>query len=205
MSWLSDLFKRPVATPAPVEIVVPPAVNLPPPGVAVTFELAFERLIGHEGKFTDDRADRGNWTSGRVGVGELRGTKYGISAMTYPTLDIRNLTLDQAREIYRRDFWLRAHADEYDGAIAYQVFDSAVNHGIGNAIRFLQRAVFVADDGDVGPLTMDAVRTQTVTDVLMRFNAERLDFYTRLSTWPNFGKGWSRRVVGNLRYGAIDA
>jgi len=171
----------------------------------VTFDEAFSRLIGHEGLFTDDRNDRGNWTSGKIGVGELKGTKYGISAMSYPHLDIKNLTLSEARAIYLRDFWQRAGADEYDGAIGYQVFDAAVNHGIGNAVRFLQRAVGVADDGIIGPVSLRAVRAMTVTDVLMRFNAERLDFYTRLSTWPTFGKGWSRRIVANLKYGAMDA
>lgn len=171
----------------------------------MNFDLAFERLIGHEGRFTYNPKDRGNWTSGKVGVGLLKGTKFGISAMAYPHLDIKNLTVEQARAIYLADYWKRAGADQYDGAIGFQVFDSAVNHGIENAVRFLQRAVDVADDGDVGPITLAAVKAQTVTDVLMRFNAERLEFFTKLSTWDEFGKGWARRVVGNLRYAAKDA
>lgn len=197
LNWLLKPANQPVQS---VQVASPP-----PPGSAPDFDLAFERLIGHEGKFTDNRADRGNWTSGRVGAGELKGTKYGISAMSYPDLDIKNLTLDQAKEIYRRDFWLRAGADQYDGAIGYQVFDAAVNHGIENAVRLLQRAVRVADDGDVGPMTLKAVKAMSVTDVLMRFNAQRIMFYTRLSTWPEFGKGWMSRVAGNLDYGADDA
>ena len=198
-----ELLKRIFQKPA--EVTVPPAGGPPPPGCKPDFDLAFERLIGHEGKFTDNRADRGNWTSGRVGVGELKGTKFGISAMTYPYLDIKSLTLEQAKDIYLRDFWLRAGADQYDGAIGYQVFDAAVNHGIENAVRILQRAVRVADDGDVGPLTLKAVQAMSVTDVLMRFNAHRIRFYTKLSTWLEFGKGWMNRVAGNLDYGADDA
>jgi lysozyme family protein len=177
----------------------------PAPGTVVSFDLAFDRLIGHEGKFTDVRTDCGNWTSGKVGVGELKGTKYGISAMSYPHVDIKSLTLEQAKEIYRRDYWDRAGADEYDGAIGYQVFGAAVNHGIENAVRLLQRAARVADDGYIGPLTLAAVRAMTVTDVLMRFNAARLLFYTNLSTWAEFGRGRARRIVGNLNYGADDA
>lgn len=192
-----------LAPPPPAPLPASPAA--PAPGTVVTFDVAFDRLIGHEGKFTDARADRGNWTSGKVGVGELKGTKYGISAMTYPHLDIKNITLEQAKAIYRRDFWERSCADEYDGAIAYQVFDAGVNHGIENAVRFLQRAAGVADDGDVGPITVRAVKAMSVTDVLMRFNAARLLFYTNLSTWADFGKGWARRIVGNLNYGADDA
>lgn len=171
----------------------------------MNFDQAFERLIGHEGKFTDDRNDKGNWTGGKIGKGQLRGTKYGISAAAYPTLDIFNLTLADAKAIYKRDYWDRAEADEYDGAIAFQLFDAAVNHGIENAVRFLQRAVGVADDGDVGPITLKAIKAMTVTDVLMRFNAERLYFYTTLSSWPTYSAGWARRIVGNLRYGAQDA
>jgi lysozyme family protein len=195
MNWLSKIFAPAPAAVKPAPLPpVPVQDSLPPPpaGTVLTFEEVFERLIGHEGKFTDDRKDKGNWTSGRIGVGELKGTKYGISAMTYPHLDIKNLTLEEAKQIYLRDFWLRAASDQYDGAIAYQVFDAAVNHGIGN-------------DGVVGPMTLRAVQAMTVTDVLMLFNAERLEFYTKLSTWETYGRGWARRIVGNLRYGAADA
>ena len=46
------------------------------------FDNAFDRVIGHEGGFTDDPLDRGNWTSGTCNVGKCNGTKYGLSAMT---------------------------------------------------------------------------------------------------------------------------
>ena len=169
------------------------------------FDLAFERVVGHEGGFGADPKDRGNWTTGVIGQGELRGTKFGISAMSYPDLDIGKLTVDQAKAIYKRDFWDRAQADQYDAAIAYQLFDIAVNNGNGNAIRMLQRAVNVADDGQIGPMSIAAVKAMSVTDVIMRLNAERLLFITKLSTWSTYGKGWTNRVAGNLQYGAVDA
>lgn len=200
-SFLKGIF----ASPRPANVDAFPTPAMPAPGSAVTFDVAFERLIGHEGKFTDDSKDKGNWTGGRVGTGELKGTKYGVSAAAYPHLDIKNLTLAQAKDIYRRDYWGRAGADQYDGAIAFQVFDAAVNHGIENAVRFLQRAAGVADDGYIGPVTLGAVQGMTVTDVLMRFNAARLRFYTQLSTWPEYSKGWALRIAGNLNYGADDA
>jgi len=43
----------------------------------MNFDLAFDRVIGHEGGYTDDPRDRGNWTGGATGRGELKGTKYG--------------------------------------------------------------------------------------------------------------------------------
>lgn len=168
------------------------------------FLTAFDRLIGHEGGWSEDRRDPGNWTGGRVGVGQLRGTKYGIAANTYPHLDIRNLTLDQAREIYWTDWWLKAGGDELDPAIVYQMWDFAVNAGMGSARRLLQRAARVADDGKIGPMTIAAVKAMSVTDVLMRFAAARLRFYTSLSTWPTYGKGWTNRVAAQLDYAADD-
>lgn len=168
------------------------------------FEQAFDRLVGHEGGFRDDRRDPGNWTGGRVGVGQLKGTKYGIAANTYPDLDIGDLTLDQAKAIYRRDWWDAIGADEIDGAITYQVWDFAINAGMGTAKRALQRAVGVADDGAFGPVTLSAIRRASVPDVLLRFNAQRLRFYTSLAKWPEYGKGWTNRVASNLDYAAAD-
>ncbi|MBF8177258.1 glycoside hydrolase family 108 protein [Herminiimonas contaminans] len=171
----------------------------------MNFDQAFDRLIGHEAGFSNDPKDPGNWTGGKPGVGILKGTKFGIAANTYPDLDIANLTLATAKAIYKRDWWLKVGADEIDGAIIFQLWDFAVNAGMGNAKRALQRAVKVADDGKIGPMTIAAVKAMSVTDVLMRFNAQRLRHYTSLSTWPTFGKGWTNRVAGNLDYAADDS
>ena len=170
----------------------------------LTFEQAFDRLIGHEGKFTDDKNDRGNWTTGIIGKGILKGTKYGISAMTYPDFDIKNLTLDQAKEIYKRDWWDKLNADNLDPAIVFQVWDFAINAGMGTAKRKLQKSVGMAEDGIIGPLTIKAIHKADLNDVLMKFNAERLNHYTSLSTWPRYGKGWTLRVAQQLNYGAMD-
>jgi len=171
----------------------------------MNFETVFDRLIGHEGGWSDDPRDPGNWTGGRPNVGQLKGTKFGIAANTYPDIDIKGLTLDAAKAIYRRDWWDKIHADELPGAIAFQVWDFAVNAGMSRAMISLQRAVGVADDGKIGPRTLAAVAAMSVTDVLSRFNAERLEFYASLSTWATYGKGWARRVAGNLRYAAEDS
>lgn len=168
------------------------------------FEKAFERLIGHEGGFSDDPKDPGNWTGGKVNVGRLVGTKFGIAANTYGHLDIKNLTLDDAKSIYYKDWWLKLSADQIDGAIAYQMWDFAVNAGMGTAKKTLQRAVGVNADGIIGPATIKATNSMPVNDVLLRFNAQRLRYYTSLSTWPTYGKGWTNRVAGNLDFAAED-
>jgi len=76
-----------------------------------TLDQAFAIVVGHEGSFDRTSADPGNWTAGRVGSGELRGTKYGISAAAYPSLDIEDLTLADAKAIYQRDYWSQINAD----------------------------------------------------------------------------------------------
>jgi lysozyme family protein len=163
----------------------------------MTFDEAFERLVSHEGGYVNHPSDPG---------GE---TMYGITARVARahgyTGPMNLLPRERAKIIAKSAYWDRIKADQYDGAIGFQVFDAAYNHGIENAVRFLQRAVDVADDGDIGPRTLAAIHRMTVTDVLARFNAERLDFYTKLSTWPQFGKGWARRIVANLKHQAEDA
>lgn len=190
MSGLFDWLRDRLGAPSEPEAV--PARPVRDDG----FDAAFERVIGHEGEYSDHPEDPGGATM--FGITERVAREHGYTG------SMRLLTREQAREIYRIGYWQRAQADQYAPAIGYQLFDAAVNHGIGNAIRFLQRAVGVADDGQVGPVTVTAVRALDPADVIARFNAERLDFYTRLSNWPTFGRGWARRIAGNLRYGATD-
>lgn len=170
----------------------------------MNYDEAFARVIGHEGKFQNDQNDRGNWTTGRIGVGQLKGTKYGISAMSYPNEDIENLTLERVKFLYKRDFWDRVSGDHLHNAVVYQLFDAAINHGIGNAIRILQRALGVADDGDMGPITYAALMEKGTDDTLKLFNAERIRFFTKISTFNRYGRGWMNRVADNLSYAAED-
>ena len=88
--------------------------------------------------------------------------------------------------------------------LVYQVWDFAINAGMSTAKRALQRALRVAEDGQIGPLTVRAAQAMGTPDTLLRFNAERLRHYTSLSTWPTFGRGWTRRVADNLDFGAAD-
>lgn len=169
-----------------------------------TFDQFFERLIGHEAGYSSDPKDNGNWTGGRTGVGLCKGTKFGIAANTYPDLDIKNLTLDQAKAIYKRDWWDALDAEKFNPAIVYQMWDFAINSGMGTAKRELQRAVDVAADGKIGPLSIAKINSMELNDVLMRYNANRIEYMTYLSTWPVHGKGWARRVAANLRYAAVD-
>lgn len=171
---------------------------------SITFDEAFRRLIGHEGGYSTDRRDPGNWTGGRVGVGTLKGTKFGLAANTYPNLDIKNLTLAQAKEIYKIDWWDKLGADGMHSAIVFQLWDFAINAGKSRAIKELQQAVGVPADGIIGPQTLAAVNAHDLNDVILSLTAERLKFYTSLSTFKTYGKGWTNRVADNLKYAAQD-
>lgn len=169
-----------------------------------SFETTFNRTIGHEGKFQANPKDRGNWTGGKEGVGELKGTKWGLAAMTYPHLDIANITLEQAKEIYFNDWWLKLKMDCWPNVIKYQMFDAAFNHGTGRANQFLQFAARVKDDGVIGPKTVAAVSAMDPNDIVLRFLAKRLRYFTEVKTWKEFSKGWSLRVAQCLEYAAED-
>lgn len=162
------------------------------------FDRAFNALIGNEGVFTNDPKDRGNWTGGKMYDGMLKGTKYGISAMTYPQVDIKNLTLENAKLIYLRDFWQKAHCDELPNAIRFDVFDMAVNSGIGAAIKTLQKAIGALPDGIFGDKTRKLLADYDAEKLDKRLSAQRLLFICDIGTFPTFGKGWVRRVANNM-------
>lgn len=170
----------------------------------VFFDVCFDRLIGHEGEFSNDPKDPGNWTGGRFNVGVLLGTKYGIAANTYPDLDIKNLTLDKAKEIYWRDWWLKAGAEYLTKDMVYQMWQFAINAGMSNARRCLQRAVGVADDGLIGPVTIEAIKKMDPKDIPLRFIGFVLKHYTSLENFTRYGRGWTNRSADALFYAAED-
>ena len=167
------------------------------------FETILKRVVSHEGGFTDDKDDPGNWTGGKVGVGTLKGSKYGISAASYPELDIRNLSWNHAKEIYWQ--WYRdCKLYNYRAVMQYQLFDSAFNHGITRTNKLLQATVGATQDGIVGKNTLAAVAAVSDEDIVLLFLATRLQFFTDINHFTKYGRGWSRRVAQNLRYAAED-
>jgi lysozyme family protein len=168
------------------------------------FDTAFGKVLGHEGGLTLDPRDRGNWTSGIPGVGELKGTKFGIAAHVYPNEDIQNLSLERAKEIYKKDYWGPAGCDAVPNAIKFDLFDMAINSGRAAAIRTLQRAAGMKPheaDGKLGPKTLLAIASVPSTRLVARFNGERLLFMTDLPSWSTFSRGWAKRVARNLLEG----
>jgi len=127
------------------------------------FDAAVAGVLAHEGGYQCRSDDSGNWTGGAVGSGVLKGTKYGISAASYPALDIAGLSEDAARDIYLRDWWQRLGLDRLPAAVAAKLLDAAVNTGAGPAVTALQRALRacgrpVVEDGRLGDETAAAAQ-----------------------------------------------
>ena len=102
----------------------------------MSFQDAFVKLIQHEGHYSNLVTDKGGETA------------WGLSKRSYPSLDMKTLTMNQAGEIYKRDFWDKLGCDEFvSEKLAFQVFDAAVNSGIFQATKWLQRSVNSHADG----------------------------------------------------------
>lgn len=156
----------------------------------MNFDQAFDTLLEHEGGYSDHAADPGGKT--RYGITEVVARTHGYRG------DMRELPIDAARLIYRAAYWDAVRAEELPAAIRYAVFDAAVNSGVRQSVRWLQRAAGAKDDGALGPQTLAAVRAQEPEVLLRRLLAQRLTFMASLPTWSSFSRGWARRIASLL-------
>lgn len=153
----------------------------------MSFDKAFQLTVGLEGGYSNDPADPG---------GE---TKYGISKRSYPLVDIKSLTLDQAQAIYKRDYWQQASCDRMPPKIAVAVFDAAVHHGPKTSIKLLQRALKVADDGEYGRVTHGTLQIRDANETLDLLLAQRAIYMTTCPAWPTYKLGWLKRLFSLAR------
>jgi len=143
--------------------------------------------ISLEGGYVNDPTDAG---------GE---TKFGISKRSYPSVDIKNLTPEQAIEIYKKDYWDNVNIGLLSNEkVASKVFDIGVNMGSGVAIRFLQQIAGVKEDGILGKDTAFAINTRPaeyVIDELCRRQLLRYaDIVIKKPEQIKFLKGWINRA-----------
>lgn len=166
----------------------------------MNFDKAFELVLGHEGGLSMDKKDPGNWTGGKVGVGILKGTKYGISALAYPKEDILNLTVEKAKEIYKMDYWIKSGADRIPNHLSYIHFDCAVNQGVPTAVKILQRTAKVAEDGVVGVVTIEKSKSVTVAMYAMNRMWNYIAIIISNPKMIVYIKGWFNRIYSIVSY-----
>ena len=172
---------------------VNPSIKSSHPIYSERFEKAFTNLLKEEGGYSNDVYDPG---------GE---TKYGISKRSYPHLNIKNLTQEQAKQIYYRDFWIPLHGDRMPSdEVGIELLEQGVNMGIRRAVYFIQSTANACGhrievDGDLGPQTINAVVKCNPQHMLVSIRAQALTYYRELTmenpTFKRYLKGWFNRVL----------
>lgn len=164
----------------------------------------FQMLIEHEGGFTDDPHDPGNAQGD--GHGNTGSTMLGVTAFAWskytnepsPPELMRNLTVDMVEPFYKSQYWDAIKGDELPSGVDVSCADLCVNAGPGRAAKILQKVVGATADGAIGPATLAAVNAMEPSKILTGYYEERESFYKGLSTYPRYGRGWSRRNTETL-------
>lgn len=157
------------------------------------FNKMFCELVNVEGGYQCQPQDKGNWTGGKIGVGELKGTKFGVSASAYPNLDIKNLTIDDARRIFQKDYWDRCQCDLLADSWAILVSDFAYNSGVNIAKKTLQQVVGAKVDGIIGNQTLCMAR-KCNKELIDKYSELRLIYCKKSKGWATYGNGWTNRI-----------
>lgn len=157
------------------------------------FNKAFESLMLFEGGYSNDKLDLG------------KETKYGLTKRYYPHINIKDLTIDQAKSIYYKDYWLKNNYDKIrSNKIAEKVFHSTVHAGSHQSHIILQRALHsvgfrdVIEDGILGNITLDSVNKSRPGYLLPALRSEIAGFYRLLiankPSQSKFRNGWLKRA-----------
>jgi lysozyme family protein len=162
------------------------------------FDKALKFVFDHECEYDKNGKVRSENVDGDAGGL----TKYGIDQRSHPDVDIENLTVEKAAEIYRKEYWEKHHCDKLDWPLSLAIFDIAVNMGGGMAIKLLQRVCQTVDDGAWGKNTQAAVtaacKVRGPETVALQVCVLRDQFYNNLAeSKPHLAKfknGWLNRV-----------
>jgi lysozyme family protein len=145
------------------------------------YQYCLNELLKDEGGYTNDPKDPGGPTNFGITLADYR--RYIDPKGT--ATDVKNMTVDQAKSIYKSKYWDAVNADGLPSGLDYTVFDYGVNSGVSRAVRILNK-----------------LKSDDVVHTINLINDERLAFLQSLPTWFRFGKGWSNRV-SNVRHKSI--
>lgn len=161
------------------------------------FLQALPHLLEFEGGFSDHPSDRGGATNKGVTQGTYDAWR---DRWDMPRRSVREITDIEAQNIYHVEYWTAGKCDAFRWPLSLVHFDTCVHSGTVTAAKVLQRALGVADDGVIGPVTMSASENAlSVRDQVMAQCLERLDFLrgiaNRDATQRVFVRGWLNRVI----------
>lgn len=161
-----------------------------------SFDSSFAHVLSWEGGYTDDPQDPG----GATNKGITRRTLAEWKGRAVTKEEVRELTVEEAKRIYRGLYWDKINGDELPCGIDLAVFDAAVNQGPKRAAKFLQKALGVKADGVIGPVTVAAAHrwatghSWRLKELLRQLHVQRAVSYASLLTFKAFGRGWMARL-----------
>jgi lysozyme family protein len=125
-------------------------------------------------------------------------TKYGVAKNANPDLNITTLDWEAAKRVYFKRYWLAGDCQDMPGRVAVLHFDGCVNHGVGRAAKFMQRAAGVEADGDIGPASLKAINAKDQIALCNLVCDQRAAFYNNIVAnnppQVKYLKGWMRRI-----------
>lgn len=145
------------------------------------FNKAVIKTLGHEKGFQKRPHDKGNWTGGAIGVGELKGTNMGISAAQFPNMDIEHLTTDQVTGIYWIKYWRKLYDNIIDQLVAEKMFDLGVLSGPGESVKIMQGILGLVVDGAFGTRTLAAVNLAEPNSLLRTYKTAYVTYAMQLA------------------------
>jgi len=164
---------------------------------------ALDFVFKSEGGFCNDKNDKG----GATNLGIIQ-REYDVwrKQKGLPTQSVRNITKDEAVEIYTDEYWVAGKCDKMPWPVNFAHLDACINTGVGQAAKLLQRVIKAQDDGIIGPATLkalvEACAKEGAEAVAQKLADIRVPFYKHLvekdPTQKDFIKGWLNRV-NNLK------
>lgn len=163
------------------------------------FDYCLRFVLDREGGYSDHKSDRGGATNFGITQKTYDASRQEAGVLTRPVFSI---TANEVTAIYRLRYWNVAKCGLLAEPLDLYVFDSAVQHGPARAVKLLQRALGVADDGQLGPKTIGALHEEIAAgqlpELCRNFLAIRQDFYDDIvdadPTQQKFAEGWSNRL-----------
>jgi len=154
------------------------------------WEMCFEMVLKHEGGFVNHPKDPGGMTN--LGVTKKNWEAFLDRDVT--EAEMRALTPDMVKPFYKKNYWDKIRGDELPSGVDYAAYDLAVNSGTGRAAKYLQNIAGVAEDGVIGPRSLEAIKKCDAESAVDAICTMRLNFLKNLGTFETFGKGWTIRV-----------
>jgi len=163
------------------------------------FQTCLDRVLIHEGGCCDVKGDKGGRTA--YGITQRVYDEYRLSNKLPPDTDVWLITKEEVEAIYHANYWTPCWCHKLPNGLDYLVFDSAVNHGMRRAVKWLQCCLGTEEDGVLGMITLrlvaDMANSKRTEAVVERYAEIRRVFYRKLAedeTQAKFLKGWLNRI-----------